>query len=78
MRKQKKREGGVSLYTHQSIEFKIWNDLSINSNDVELISVQFLFENRKNTIFKVLYRQPKGQTEPFEKFLKETFSQIKS
>ena len=78
MRKQKKREGGVSLYTHQSIEFKIWNDLSINSNDVELISVEFLFENRKNTIFKVLYRQSKGQTEPFEKFLKETFSQIKS
>ena len=27
--------GGVSLYIHQSVEFKIRNDMSINSDDVE-------------------------------------------
>ena len=65
VRKQKK--GGVSLYIQQSIEFKIQNNLSINSDGVKSISVELLFD-----------RQPKGQMEPFEKFLKETFSQIKS
>ena len=52
--------------------------MSINSDDVESISEIFFFENRKNAIFHVLYRQPKGQIELFEKFLKETFSRIKS
>ena len=77
MRKQ--RRGGVPLYIHcKSVEFKIRNDVSINSDDLEPISVEILFENRKNTIFNALYRQPKGQIEQFEKFLKETFSLIKN
>ena len=76
MRKQKK---GRSLTVYPPIyKFKIRNDLCINSDDMESISVEFLFENRKNTFFNVLYRQPKGQIEPFEKFLKRTFSRIKS
>ena len=65
---ESKKSGGVSLYIYQSIEFKIRNDLCINSDDMESISVEFLFKNRKNTVFNVLYRQPKGQIEPFEKF----------
>ena len=63
------KEGvGVSLYIHQSIEFKIRNDLNIYSDDLEPISVEILFENSKNTIFHVLRRQSKGWIEPFEKF----------
>ena len=46
---ESKEGGGVSLYIHQSVEFKIWNDVSINSDNVESISVKILFENRKNT-----------------------------
>ena len=42
------------------------------------ISIEILFENRRNTIFNVLHRQPRGQIVPFEKFLKQTFSRIKS
>ena len=45
---------------------------------MELIWVELLFENRKNPIFNVLYRKPKGKIESFEKFLKETFPRIKS
>ena len=52
--------------------------MSINSDDVESVSVEILFENRKNTIFNVLYKQPKGQIEPFEKFWKEIFPRIKN
>ena len=45
VRKQKK-EGGVSLYIHQSMEFKIRKDLSINSDDVESISVEICIDNQ--------------------------------
>ena len=53
----------------------------MNSNDVESISVAVLFENAKNTIFNVLYnqpRQPKDQIEQFQKFLKNIFLLIKN
>ena len=52
--------------------------MSVKSDDVKSISVELLFENRKNIIFNVLYRQFKGQIKSFEKFLKETFSRIMS
>ena len=68
--KKQRRGGGVTLDINQSVKFKIQNDLSINSDDVESISVELLFENRKNTIFNVC-RQPKVQIERFEKFLEE-------
>ena len=35
--RKKNRGGGVSLYIQQSIEFKIQNNLSKNSDDVEII-----------------------------------------
>ena len=69
---ESKKEG------EESIQFKIRNNLSITSDDVESISVELLFENRKNTTFNALYRQPKGEIEPSEKFLKERFSQIRN
>ena len=44
--------------------------MSINSDVVQSLSEEVRFENRKNIIFHVLYRKPKGEMEPFEKFLK--------
>ena len=34
--------GGVSVYIHKNFEFKIRNDLSINSKDIESIGVEFI------------------------------------
>ena len=72
VRKEAKNGRGRSL----AVEFQMRNDVSINSDDVETISGEFLFENRNYAICKVLYRQPKGQIESFEKNLKETFSHL--
>ena len=60
--------GGVSVYIHKNFEFKIRNDLSINSKDIESIGVELLYEKRRNTLFNVVYRPPNGKIEPFENF----------
>ena len=60
--------GGVSIYIKDSINFKPQPDLSINNTDVESISIELLCIKNRNTLV-VLYRPPKGLTEPFEKFL---------
>ena len=37
--------GGISVYIHKNFEFKIRNDLSINSKDIESIDVWKKEEN---------------------------------
>ena len=58
------------VYIHQSFEFKIRNDLSINCKYIESIDVEFLHEKRRNTLFNVVYRPPSDKAEPFQNFLK--------
>ena len=70
--------GGVSVYIHTNFEFKIRNDLSINSKDIESIGVELLYEKRRNTLFNVVYRPPNGKIEPFENFLKILFNKNKN
>ena len=60
--------GEVSLYINKSLNFKLRPDLSINSRDVESLSIEILFYKEQNTLINVLYRPPKGITEPFERF----------
>ena len=70
--------GGVSVYIHKNFKFKIRNDLSINSKDIESIGVELLCEKRRNTLFNVIYRPPNGKIEPFENFLKILFNKNKN
>ena len=69
--------GGVSIYINKSLNFKLRPDLSINSRDVESLSIEILFNKERNTLINVLYRPPKGVIEPFERFLKEILKKTK-
>ena len=60
------------------MNFKIKDDLSINCKDVESLCIELLFENKRNTLINFLYRPPNGQTESFEKNLKNIFSITKN
>ena len=69
--------GEVSVYIHKNFRFKIRNNLSINSKEIESIGVELLYEIRTNTLFNVVYGQPNGKIEPFENFLKILFHKNK-
>ena len=70
--------GGVSIYINKSLHFKLRPDLSINSRDVESLSIEILFFKDQNTLINVLYRPLKGVIEPFERFLKEISKKTKN
>ena len=57
---------GISIYIHNSLNFKIRPDLSIRNNDIESLSAGIFSDKVRNT--NVLYRPPNGQIEPFENF----------
>ena len=65
--------GGVSVYIHKNFKFKIRNNPSINSRDIESIGVELLTAKRRNALFNIVHRPPNSKTEPFENFLKIFF-----
>ena len=65
-----RKEGGVSIYINKSLNFKLRPDLSINSRDVESLSIEILFYKERKTLINVLYSPLKGVIEPLERFLK--------
>ena len=71
-----RKAGGVSIYVHKSLDFKIRPDLSINNVDIESLTIEILSDNKRNTFVNALYRPPNGQIEPFEAFLNNILSKI--
>ena len=72
------KRSGVSVYIHKNLKFKIRNDLSINSKDIESVSAELLYEKRKSSLFNAVYKSPDGKIEPFEDFLKILFNKNKN
>ena len=63
------RKGGVSIYIHISLSFKVRSNLCINSIDTESLPIELTLDNKCSTFINVLYRPPNSQIEPFETFL---------
>ena len=72
-RSSKRKGGGVCIFIHDSINFKIRNDLSWNTNDLENLSVEIMQEKSKNFILSVMYRPPVGDMNQFLEHLKNVF-----
>ena len=68
IRKNGQRGGGVVLYVHNSLNFKILKKQSINSNDLECSCIEIFRKNAKNIIVSCIYQPPRGDS---HKFLEE-------
>ena len=63
---------GVSVYIHNSSNFKNKPDLSTNCGDIESLALEIISEKTRNTIVSVLYRPPNGHFEHSENLLTNT------
>ena len=68
--------GGVCIFVHDSIVYKLRNDLCINNEDTEAMSIEIIYKNRKNIILTNLYRPPDGNAETFLYFTKEVITKM--
>ena len=67
-----KRGGGVSIFIDKSYDFKIRNDLCVNSNSIESLSIEILNDNKtKNIILNVTYRPPEGDLNFCEQYFRD-------
>ena len=65
IRNNDQRGGGVVLYVHNSLNFKILKKQSINSNYLECTCIKIIRKNPKNIIVSCIYQPPRGDSHKF-------------
>ena len=71
-----KEEGYVYLF--MSHGYKIWNDVSINSETIESVSINISSKKAGNLIFNMIYTAPTWDLKVFEQFCKDICSKNKN
>ena len=56
--KKSGKGGGVCIFIHDSLDYKVRKDLSINCDAIESLSIEICKRKTKNTIFNVVCRPP--------------------
>ena len=74
MRNGERNGGGICIFIHDSLIFKKRSDLCANNNDIESLTIEVINKNTKNIIVNSTYRQPAGNIQVFESFLKNILS----
>ena len=69
-----RKGGGLCIFIHESLCYKLRKDLSINSEAIESLSIEISNKKASNLIFNAIYRPPTGDIKIFEQFCKDIFS----
>eukprot|EP00111_Clytia_hemisphaerica_P011532 TCONS_00033842-protein len=64
-----KKGGGLCIFVHESLNYKRKQDLSVNDNDCEILTIE-LINKLQNIIISCVYRQPSGNLKNFKQHLK--------
>ena len=62
---------GIVTFIRGSLLYKLRNDLSINCEDIESLSIEIMNSQTRNIIFNVVYRPPDGDLNVCETFFKK-------
>ena len=72
--RKNRRGGGISIFVHESLSFKRRQDLGINSEAVESLSIEVLNKKCKNIILNTIYRPLNGDIVTCENYFKNLFA----
>ena len=71
----KNRKGGeVCVFVHENLSFKLREDLSINCDAIQSLSIEISSTKSKNIILNTIYRPPNGDMKQCETYFKDVFS----
>ena len=60
IRNSSQKWGGIALYVHNSLNYKILQNKNINSNDIECLNIEIVSKTSKDIIISCIYRPPRG------------------
>ena len=65
--------GGICVFVHNSLIFKLRDDLSTSDENNESMIIEIINKNSKNIIIGTTYRPPSGKIKPFKSYFKNLF-----
>ena len=65
IRNSSQKGGGIALYVHNSLNYKIPKNKNINSNDIECLSIEIVSKTSKHVIIFCIYRPPRDDAHKF-------------
>ena len=68
------RGEGVAIFMHESLCYTKRNDLCINCEAIESLSIEIRNNDGKNRIFNIVYRSPDGDLEACENYFQSILS----
>lgn len=74
-----KRGGGVAFFVKKSLNFIVRHDLTINTEEAEMLFIQFdktIFNTNQNVVIGVVYRPPSTNIDKFNKKINKTLKTI--
>ena len=77
-RKTKKRGEGVLIYLAKNLMYRLRDDLSISDGDKEILTIEIINKDNRNTILSCCYKPPSGDSENLSIFLKGIFEKSNS
>ena len=63
--------GGICIYIHKHLEFKLRNDIDIFNIEIETCSVEIINSKSRNIVVTGVYRPPKGDINVFKNYSKD-------
>ena len=63
-----KKGGGICIYIHKQLEFKLRNDFDIFKIEIEACSVEIINSKSRNFIVTGVYSPPKGDIKVFKSY----------
>ena len=72
--RKNRKEGGVCVFVHENLNFKLREDLSINCDAIQSLSIEISSTKSKNIILNTIYRPPNGDMKQCETYFKDVFS----
>ena len=68
------RKGGVYVFVHENLSFKLIEDLSINCDAIQSLFIEISSTKSKNIIFNTICRPPNSDMKQCETHFKDIFS----
>ena len=69
-----RRVGGVNIFVHESFCYTKRNNLCINCEGIESLSIEIRSNDGKNIIFNIVYHPPDGDLEVCENYFQSILS----
>ena len=66
-----KKGGGICIYIHKQLEFKLRNDTDIFNSEIKICFVEIINSKSRNVVVTGVYRPPKGDIKVFKNYCKD-------